>query len=223
LIVATARRTNRALPRSAEPLIPLARLGDALLRALARAHLADNFADSLRKRSLRDDLALWAVGAASVEQLLEMQYTQLQAEARRHPANIELHYRTGLIARSLGKMEEAEQAFGRVLRLHPHHLGAASRMAATSLELEHIEKVLPVLGVAFAVPVELIARYRLLARVAGEPSHFDQTVELLVQQLGNSADPAAVRANLALALAELGMLDARHETWRDPLHTAAAA
>ena len=223
LIVSAARRTHRQSPKLAEPLIALARLGDALLRALARAHLADNFADSLRKRNLRADLAVWAVGSAAVEELLTQQYNQLLVQARSHPANIELHLRTGLLARALGDLDAAKEAFTRVLRLHPHHLGAAARMAATSLELEHLDTVLPVLAVAFALPADLIARYRGLAHAAVDPAHFDRTVDVLVQTLGEKADPPALRANLAMALAELGLLTPQHATWRDPLHTPVPA
>lgn len=216
-IVSTARRTRHPAPAQAEPLVALARLGDALLRSLSRAHLAENLAESLRQRSSRDDLALWATGAESVQRLLQMQFNDLHAASREHPSTIELHYRTGLVARALGRLEEARQAFARVLRLHPHHLGAAARLAATGLELEQLDQVMPVLAVALAVPDDLLNRYRALGQAAENPAHFDQAVEALIARSGPTADPASIRANLAFALSELGLLDAAHAHWRNPM------
>jgi hypothetical protein len=107
------------------------------------------------------------------------------------------------------------------LRLHPHHFGAAARLAATCLELGETAQVMPVLAVALAMPAELLAHYRALAHAAENPARFDRTVEKLIAESGPAADPAALRANLALALSELGLLDRAHAHWRDPLHHAA--
>ena len=222
LIVSKARQFRRPTAKFAESLVPLARLGDVLLRMMARAHLAGNLADSLRDRALQVDLALWATSAESVTRLLEMQYDQLAAAAKAHPAHIEVHYRLGLIARTLNRPEEAEQAFMKVLRLHPHHVGAAARLAATALDLEHHQQVLPVLAVALQVTQDVMARYRGLASAAAT-SRFDATVEALVRDLGPAADRMAVRANLALALSEMGMLDEQHAEWKNPLTQIVAA
>jgi tetratricopeptide (TPR) repeat protein len=223
LAVATARMTGSTACAPGS-IVPLAKLGDLLLRMLARTHLASNLAVSLRRRSLRHDLAPWATGAGSIELLLDAEFRQLQAGAKNHPCHAELHYRLGLVARTLGQPEVAVQAFTRVLSLHAHHVPSAARLAATCMQLGQDEPVLPVLAVAFAVPGNMLQQYAALADAAQSRS-FDKAAERLA---GRAEGPAnllrpgtyagsavAVKANLAFALSELGLLDPVRAEWRE--------
>lgn len=218
LIVSDSRMRHVKGAAAAESLIPLAELGDLLLRMFARANLASNLAASLRKRHLRDDLALWAAGRGNVDELLTRQFEQLRAESQLHPSHVDLFYRMGFLARTLGRMEDAAAAFSRVLILHPHHLVAAALFAATNLQLKRDDAVMPMLAMSLAVGPETLARYLKIAEAAADLGEFDRTVEKLVAA---SASPhtegKSIRANLAMALSELGLLDSAHGPWRNPM------
>jgi tetratricopeptide (TPR) repeat protein len=194
------------------PLVSLANLSDLLLRALARTRLVGNVALSLKKRSLRQDLAPWAASPRSIDNLLAAEHRQLETAVRLHPQHAELHYRLGLVARTRHMLPEAAAAFGRVLRLHPHHFPSATRLAATQLQLGESAAAFPLLAVAFAVPPQILQQYAALARAAESPA-FDQSAGRFAQLA--DPDPSAVKANLAFALGELGLLNPARSRWRE--------
>jgi tetratricopeptide (TPR) repeat protein len=214
LAVTAARMTGSTISPPGS-LLPLAKLGDLLLRMLARTHLASNLAESLRARQLRHDLAPWATSSASITNLLMAEFEQLQKAARHQRCHAELHYRLGLVARTLGESRVAAGAFSRVLSLHPHHVPSATRLAATYLQLGQKEPVFPVLAVAFAVPLNILQQYAGLADAA-QSGAFDRAAERLSLNLDEPVEArAAVKANLAFALGELGLLDAVRAEWRE--------
>ena len=215
IIVADARENGEAEAGSARPLVGLAKLGDLLLRMLGRTHLAANVAVGLRERSLRDDLAPWATTGENVDDLLRGEFEALREGARLNPDHAEMHYRLGLVARAIGDLQTAEQAFTRVVQLNPHHLLSASRLAATLLQREKKEAVMPLLAVAFAVPAETLKRYEGLAEAASDRPAFERAVVRLCHDLGGRANGKSVRANLAFALGEVGLLDEERAAWRE--------
>ena len=217
MILADARVDRDGAAERARPLIALAKLGDLLLRMLARTHLASNVAIGLRQRDLRADLAPWATRGEDVDGLLEGELEMLRAEVEKQPDHAEMHYRLGLVARAAGELEVAERAFTRVVQLQPHHVLSATRLAATLLQLGKTEAVMGLLAVAFAVPAETLERYDGLAAAAGsgERGMFDRAVMRLCHDLGKENGSGTVRANLAFALGELGLLDEERAAWRE--------
>ena len=216
LAVATARMTGTTACAPGS-ILPLAKLGDLLLRMLARTHLASNLAESLRQRSLRYDLAPWATSGSAIEQLLTAEFEQLCKSAQAHRSHAELHYRLGLVARTLGKLPEAARAFARVLAMHPHHVPSAARLAATYLQLGKKPAVFPLLAIAFAVPPNILQQYAALA-VAAQGGAFDNAADRLSRNLDEPGRPdtrPTVKANLAFALSELGLLDSSRAQWRE--------
>jgi tetratricopeptide (TPR) repeat protein len=198
------------------PLAALARLGDLLLRMLARTHLAANVAQSLRDRNLREDLAPWATTNQSVDHLLQAEFDSLQRTCAAQPDHAENNYRLGLVARALHNLEVAAQAFTRVLHIHPHHTLAASRLAATLLELDRSEAAMPLLASAYALPAETLAQYHQLAGAATDRRAFDRTVTTLCERFPFPTARATLKANLAFALGEMGLLDEERATWTEP-------
>ncbi len=126
-----------------------------------------------------------------------------------------MHYRLGLVARAIGDCKAAERAFARVIQLHPHHVLSAARLAATLLQADRPEAVMPLLAVAFAIPQQTLTNYEQLASTVSDGRSFDRAVARLCQDLGEHANHSTVRANLAFALGELGLLDEEHAAWRE--------
>jgi tetratricopeptide (TPR) repeat protein len=221
LAIATARMSGSTACAPGS-VLPLAKLGDLLLRMLARTHLASNVANSLRRRQLRDDLAPWATGNNSIDSLLMAEFEQLQKSAATNRSHAELHYRLALVARTLGQLPVAVGAFSRVLSLHPHHVASAARLAATHLQLGERGPVYPLLAVAFAVPGNVLQQYAGLADAA-QSRAFDRAADRLSRHAdepgvwGSGTARVTVKANLAFALSELGLLDAARAEWREPV------
>ncbi|HVX85733.1 MAG TPA: hypothetical protein VH253_13205 [Phycisphaerae bacterium] len=210
LCVAEARIASHMRAGRVERLVPLARLGDTLLKAEARARLARSVG-ALKTANDRADVA-WAVGAGRVTALLEGEFDTLSHACRRLRGHAEVHLRLGLVARALGHADAAAWALGEVLAVHPHHVSTAARLGATLVERgADSARVLGILAVAFAVPADTIRRYAELADAARDPA-FDQRVERFA---AGSEGPVA-RANLAFALAELGLLEGPRAAWREP-------
>ena len=239
MIVADARHSGDPTPDSTaanlKPLLALTNLGDLLLRMLARTHLASNVAAGLRERALRDDLATWATTGADVNELLRSECTLLLESTKQNPDHAEMHYRLGLVARTLGDRTTAQRAFTRVLQLHPHHVLSAARLAATLLQTDQPKAVMPLLAIAFTLPPQTLRNYQQLATTVSNSRTFDRAVDRLCHDLTTSnanntspnsaphrapANPTTIRANLAFALAELGLLDDHHATWRELTPTA---
>ncbi|HVS72853.1 MAG TPA: hypothetical protein VHQ47_16470 [Phycisphaerae bacterium] len=209
LCVAEARIAAHMRAGRVERLVPLARLGDTLLKAEARARLAGSVG-ALKTGGNRADVA-WAIGAGRVTELLEGEFETLSLASRRLRGHAEVHLRLGLVARTLGHPDTAAWALGEVLAVHPHHVSTAARLGATLVERgADSASVLGILAVAFAVPTDAIRRYADLAAAAHD-ADFDQRVDRFA---AGGAGPV-VRANLAFALAELGLLEGPRAAWRE--------
>ena len=198
-----------------ETLVPLVQMSDLLLRLLARTCLASNLADALRRRQLREDLAVWAAGAGEITDLLTAERTRIQESLTMHRDHAELHYHLGLICRALGDLPAAEAAFREVLAIAPYYTRAVVRLAVTLRQQGRAEEAPAVLAAGFAVTAEVLQKYYALGLATMDAKRFDRAVENLAKDT-NVALRADARANLALALAELGLLDDARREWKQP-------
>jgi tetratricopeptide (TPR) repeat protein len=189
----------------------LVRLSDICLKMLARAELSRQLAGALRQRSLRGDLASWAASGKSVTDLLNKEYARLAKLSFRAPSHAETAYRLGLAARAAGRLKEAARAFDRVLAIHPHHMNSAVRLAATVSELSQDTDIKPTLRRALLVPPETMRLFANLSAAAAD-AQFDASAAIFGVASG---DAATIRANLAFALSELGLLDDSRAPWRE--------
>ena len=200
-----------AQEQNLEQLAGLVRLSDLTLRMLARTVLARQVAQSLETRRLRSDLAPWATPANRVQELLAGEQRRLAELVAQWPDHAEWQYRLALISRAAGDAKVAAAAFERVLAVYPHHVPAAVGLAAT-LEKLGQPGGRKTLERALRVPAETMRLFADFAQAAGGEAAFDQLAE---KTCAGGAGAAAVRGNLALALSEMGLLDAPRETWRE--------
>ncbi len=191
----------------------LVSLSDSCLKMLARAELSRQLAGALRQRRLRGDLASWATSGKSISGLLNKEHARLAQLASRAPGHAETAYRLGLVARAAGRLKEAARAFEQVLALHPHHMNSAVRLAATRQALDPSADSAPLLRRALLIPPATLRLFADLSAAAAT-AQFDASAALFGAATGGIA---AVRANLAFALSELGLLDESHEPWREPV------
>ncbi len=197
-------------------MVHLARLSDLCLRLLARTHLATHVSEALRERRLREDLASWAITAPCVNGLLEAECDRLSVAAVLEPDHAELHYRLGLVARAAHRLDIAAGAFRQTLRIHPHHVASAARLAATLRQLQTPADDLAILRKALDVRPETLRQFAAFADIAGHPAAFDRAADLICIGQPDPKARMAARSNLAFALSELTLLDPARAAWREP-------
>ena len=197
-----------------ETLVPLVAMSDLLLRLLARTCLASNLAEALRARQLREDLAVWASGKEEINELLLAERTRIQRAAVDHPDHAELHYHLGLVCRALGDLPAAEAAFRCVLAVCPNYTRAAVRLAVTLRQSGRGEQAPAVLDASFNVSPDTLGQYYRLGLATTDVKRFDRSVETMAHGLNAARRPDA-KANLALALAQIGLLDNSRREWKE--------
>jgi hypothetical protein len=197
-------------PVEESPLASLVNLSDQTLRLLARAQLAGNLADSLRRHALRADLATRSTTSESLKTLLAAEEARLADLAHQFPAHAEVHYRLGLLASSTGHAAAATAAFRNVLALHPYHISSAARLAVADPSIGTA-----LLRGAFFIPTEALRLFAALAEASRTPRRFDDYVARFCAA-HPTLDPTSARGNIALALSELALLDDSRESWREP-------
>lgn len=189
----------------------LVRFSDITMRMLSRAELSRQLAGSLRRRCLSDKLASWATSGKNVDNLLNREFARLSKLAARTPAHAEASYRLALVASALGCGKEAITAFDHVLSLHPHHVSSAVRLATLLRGTSRAAEGKSILQRALFVPAATMKLFADLSTAAVE-AQFDASASHFSETCGSTTP----RANLALALSELGMLDESREAWREP-------
>jgi hypothetical protein len=212
LVIAAEAGLILAQDEPMDHLAALVRLEDLSLHMLARAQLVRQLACWLQVRQLRADMAVWATPSARVQKLLEEEYQRLTACVENLPEHAQWQYRRALASRTAGHMEGAADAFQRVLAVHPHHVPSAVGLAVAREQLGQVGGR-KVLERAFHVPAETMRLFANFAGAVDPATALDAWVER------NHAGGWAARGNLSLALSEMGLLDATHESWRE---TAAA-
>lgn len=206
-IVAEARAGNTEVGPNA--LLPAVGLADTLLRYLARASLASSLADVLRKRCLREDLAVWATGADEVTALLAAERQRLERIAGQRPNHAEIFYRLGLICRALGDLPAAARALRRVLAIQPHYTRAAVRLAATLDQLHQSADSTEVLAKSCLSEGSTLRGIYRLGLASVDARQFDRAAQTI------ASPHTDARANLALALGEMGLLDETRREWKE--------
>jgi tetratricopeptide (TPR) repeat protein len=204
-----------------ETLVPLVQMSDMLLRLLARTCLASHLAEALRQRQLREDLAVWASGAEEINDLLRAERQRIERAAADHTEHAELHYHLGLVCRALGDLPAAEAAFRRVLAVCPNYTRAVVRLAVTLRQSGRAAQAPAVLAKGFAVSDATLDHYYQLGLATTDARRFDSAVEVMTQGIDPARRPDA-KANLALALAQLGLLDDTRREWKESVVTPAA-
>jgi tetratricopeptide (TPR) repeat protein len=178
---------------------------DLTLRLLTRIELAAHLAQALEERGLEHAIGLWAITPGYVRSLLVHEFQRLAKKLEGQP-HMEMTYRAGLLARAMGNMRAAADAFERVLGQHPYHVPSAVRLAVRAMETGGEDEAR--VRAAFLVPGETLRLFGQLAMVAGRERG---KLEGLVAH--SFCDGGVDRANLSFALSELGMPE--HGEWAE--------
>ncbi|MEW6249453.1 MAG: tetratricopeptide repeat protein [Planctomycetota bacterium] len=144
----------------------------------------------------------------------------LEEALRRHgqalaaaPNHADLHYRHGLLLRQLGRYEEAIAAFQQAVAINPNYSKALVKLAICLKECGRIDDAVAMFQRALRLDDSFVDVHYQLGLLFAQRNQFDLAVEEFERALALRGDNASFRANLALALQNIGMVDRAAATW----------
>lgn len=146
----------------------------------------------------------------------------LLAEAiRRHeqaltesPGHADLHYRHGLLLRQVGRHADAIQAFRQAVKINPAYSKALVKLAVCLKEAGQIDEAIAAFQQALKLDNNYVDVHYQLGLLFAQRNQFDLAVEQFEQAVAGNQRNVAFRANLALALQNIGLVDRAAATWR---------
>jgi len=157
------------------------------------------------------------------EALLDRQIERHAQEVRRHPLHADLHYRYGVLLRARGQVRSAAEEFAGAVRLSPSFMKAWIKLGVVRQEIGQPDEAIHSFCQAVAIEPASVERHYRLAVLYTHRASFQGEV----QRREAAADPAEkdrVRADLALSLQNMALMDRVSATWRSlrNLHRARA-
>jgi tetratricopeptide (TPR) repeat protein len=137
-----------------------------------------------------------------------------QQAAGRAPQNADLRYRCGLLLRQLGRFDEAIEEFRAAAEIDPSFGRALVKLAICLKECGQTDEAIRTFQRALQVNARQIEIHYQLGLLFAQRNQFDLAVEEFEQAAAENVGRASFRANLALALQHIGMVDKAAATWR---------
>jgi tetratricopeptide (TPR) repeat protein len=131
-----------------------------------------------------------------------------------HPNRADLHYHYGLLLRQMGRSEEAVAAFRRAVAINPQYAKALIKLGLLLKELGQVDEAVDVFQRALLINREYVDVHYQLGLLFAQRSRFELAVEEFERAVAGNAGNLSFRANLALALQNIGMVDRAAATWR---------
>lgn len=149
-------------------------------------------------------------------------HDELISEAiRRHqdalvqtPTHADLHYRHGLLLRQVGRHDDAIEAFHQAVRINPHYSKAQVKLAICLKECGRTDEAIDAFQQALRLDDRYVDVHYQLGLLFAQRNQFELAVEQFEQAVAGNEQNIAFRANLALALQNIGLVDRAAATWR---------
>lgn len=159
----------------------------------------------------------------STAQMLSLAIQRHEQALLHRPNHADLHYRHGLLLRQAGKPEQAIGAFQNALRINPHYAKALVKLGVCFKELGRVDEAVTTFTRAVTLGMDYVDIHYQLGLLFAQRSRFDLAVEEFDQAATGNVRNMSIKANLALALQNLGMLDRAQATWRSVCEMARGA
>ncbi len=146
--------------------------------------------------------------------IIDRQISAHRRALARRPNHAILHYRLGVLLRSRGQLEAAIGSLTLAARINPGYVKAILKLGLSFKEACRAEEAAETLNRAFEYDADLVAQHYQLGLLFSQPERFELTLEQFAAVL--SADPHSldIRASLALALDNVGLLDRAEASWQ---------
>jgi len=182
-------------PNSSNANLRLAEMSLAVKDGKAALEYLSHLPESVKKQSATLLLRAKALYLAGQRPAAEALLAQIETQEGLDPRAA---FSVGMAFIEWGRYEQAEEAFGRALRLDPTNFGILSNLGLAALHARHFGRAQEVLGAALRQnPTDVDTLYNLARAYSGD-GHDDQAIVLLVQ----ARQLAPRRADVLLFLAE---------------------
>ncbi len=151
-----------------------------------------------------------AAAALQSEDLLKLQLRCHGEHVVREQGHADVHYRYGVLLRAEGRLTEAIEQFDRAIELNHTYTQAIIKRGLTLQDLGRVEEAADAFGEAMDVKPEYVDLHYNLALLHTDGRRFNETVREMEAAPGGEH----VRANLAVALQNMGLMDRVAATWR---------
>jgi len=137
-----------------------------------------------------------------------------KAALARAPNHADLHYRLGLLARQTGDYEQAIRSFKSAIAINPSYSKALVKLAICLKECGAVDEAIEMFQRALRLGRRYVDVHYQLGLLFAQRSRFELAVEQFEEAVAGNDENIAFRANLALALQNVGMVDQAAATWR---------
>jgi tetratricopeptide (TPR) repeat protein len=148
------------------------------------------------------------------DDLLNKQVDRHAEQVAQHPGHADLRYRYGVLLRAEGRLGEAVEQFCKAVEINPAYVQAIIKLGITQQELGMLEEAIATFKRALEIKPQYVDLHYRLGLLHTDRREFEQAAIEMEAAAAGSPDNEQIRANLALSLQNMGLLDRAAATWR---------
>jgi len=185
-----------------------------LLTEMARLQLKAAAADEFVRNFQKDELPPDEPIGLDRDDLLGRQTAVHAEQVRRHPRHADLRYRYGVLLRASGNLGEAMGQFAQAVEINPTYVQAVIKLGITQQELGLTDEAVETFKRALELRPEYVDLHYRLGLLFTDRRRFEEAVQHMEQAAAGAPDNEQIRASVALALQNMGLMDRAAATWR---------
>ena len=185
-----------------------------LLAEMSRLQLKAAAADEFARSFEIDREAPLAEIDLDNDHLLQSQIERHAQEVERCGHYADVRYRYGVLLRAEGRLGEAIEQFARAVEINPTYLQAVIRLGITQQELGRSEEAIQAFKQALEIRPGYVDLHYRLGLLYTDGRQFEEAAEHLAAAVAGAPDNTQLRAFLAMALQNLGLMDRAAAAWR---------
>ncbi len=148
------------------------------------------------------------------EQIVQRQLRRHAEEIHKHPEHADLRYRYGVLLRSEGRLGDARDQFAKAVDINPCYLKARIKLGITLQELGRVDEAIEQFKQAMELQPTYVDMHYRLGLLYTDRRQFEHAVRHMEAASAGAPGNDQIRANLALSLQNMGLMDQAAATWR---------
>ena len=191
-----------------------------MARLQLKAAVADEFLKDFHEPQTEESLPDISLDN---DDLLQTQIHRHAAEVSRRPNHADVRYRYGVLLRAEDRIAEAMEQFQNAVEINPTYVQALIKLGICRQELGMVEEAIETFEQVLNIHPQYVDMHYRLGLLYTDRKQFDQAVRHMEAASQGAGNNAQIRANLALSLQNMGLMDRAAAAWRSlrEMHEAA--
>ena len=185
-----------------------------LLAEMSKLQLKAALAEEVEKSFATGGESAMPEIALDHDDLLHKQIDRHMEWINLHPNYADLRYRYGVLLRAEGRCAEAMEQFAKAVELNPSYVQAIIKLGITQQELGMVDEAIETFRRALELKPNYVDLHYKLGLLYTDRRQFEQAVQHMEAAAEGAPDHTEVRAGLALALQNMGLMDRAATVWR---------